>query len=1263
MKKKLFFVLPFFMAFLALVSCGSNNTANDATNNEENKAGDSDVNDVIDNGLNQNDLKNNSVMSCEPSGEYNEGIVLVKTKKFNVEMLGDLQYSSCDPLYKNSLWNKVVLKDDNTIEAVKYLSSLKVFDRVEYDYCYDNLDSIDYESLSDEYSSTAYYLDNLGIFDGWRYMKSNENIDGGSPSVVIAVIDSGVDYNHVDLRNNMWVNVNEIPNNGIDDDNNGYIDDYRGWDFVGNDNDPMDDNGHGTHVAGIISSEKNNIGTVGIAYNCKIMPLKAGGAQGGLSTSDICSAIQYAYMNGASIINMSFGGYGYSTAMKDVLNDAYYSCVSIAAAGNDATCNNPDCKQCKIPKPKAMYPAAFEHVIGVMSCDHSCINRSSFSNYDHYYCSKQEYDVYAPGEAIMSTYPNNRYCSMSGTSMASPVVAGVAALLRSYYSDRNTYSTKFIAAQIVGTGNKKIGSYRVVNIHDAFNSIPKPELFFKDYIIFDSKNIESSNNGDGLLDAGELVHLGIDTFNILGVAKNIKIKLSADENDGHTDEEYISIINNEISISNIGTYSTGTGGNIYDDGNLIDYENYFTLRISENCPHHLNKYFNVSYEYQNGLDENDKTIYKKVFEVAFFLEVSNCEVLSGSLYNDLTLTKDKKYIIKDRFIIENTAKLTIEEGVNIEILSGGYITSYGTIEALGTADNHINIWTDGWSYYNKLYGNTDLYYVDFKKVILQKVNFNNDNIHNIDHCWFTCADSSSDKSLECINTNITNSFVYNLTISSNSQDIEISGNKIGGLEYKGGSYKCNIFNNFIGGIHFSYCNDSNCDIYNNVIHYVSSEKTYVGENFHMNRFTFSRENYDGERDMYGNFYVNVFSDDDETGDYSLCWPHITSIQILNENDEEIYVVGSENVKFVVEFNTDMDMDEDFYLFFGSKEPYSDYRVTGNFVSATRWEGSYKVTSKIEGGQNLITLRNVEIYSISGKKFINSFGEPWYWSWYAYDDLVKKEFTIDMTNALSMTLLASVTTDGVNLTWVQDDYDTLMGYNIYRSETKDGNYTKINNVIIPSNENTFLDENAEPGKSYWYTFTVVLSDFSESAPAGKVFATMLDTEKPNLYHTPVNQGYLNNNLVIYCTASDNVGITSVILYYRTKGETTWKQLTMLKQNDKYSATIFGSELSLEGLEYYIVASDGVNTINKGNEESPYSVLIKDSSALAMYGDVDGDGIITTKDALMIIKAINGDLILTDDQFKRADLNKDNTLSSVEALRILQYINGNVITLEM
>ena len=121
--------------------------------------------------------------------------------------------------------------------------------------------------------------------------------------------------------------------------------------------------------------------------------------------------------------------------------------------------------------------------------------------------------------------------------------------------------------------------------------------------------------------------------------------------------------------------------------------------------------------------------------------------------------------------------------------------------------------------------------------------------------------------------------------------------------------------------------------------------------------------------------------------------------------------------------------------------------------------------------------------------------------------------------------------------------------------------------------------------------------------------------------------------------------------------------MLKQNDKYSGTILGSELTLDGLEYYIEASDGNNNVFRGTAENPYSVVIKDDSAIMRVGDVDFDGIIDTKDALMIMQAINGDRILTDDQFKRADLNGNGILESIEALRIIQYVNGKVPTLEM
>jgi hypothetical protein len=143
----------------------------------------------------------------------------------------------------------------------------------------------------------------------------------------------------------------------------------------------------------------------------------------------------------------------------------------------------------------------------------------------------------------------------------------------------------------------------------------------------------------------------------------------------------------------------------------------------------------------------------------------------------------------------------------------------------------------------------------------------------------------------------------------------------------------------------------------------------------------------------------------------------------------------------------------------------------------------------------------------------------------------------------------------------------------------------------------------------------------------------------------------------------VAISTVTLYYRAVGATEWKALNMAKQSDKYSATIFGSDVTLAGLEYYIVASDGRNTINKGSADAPYTVVVKDASTLSRKGDVDGDGVVTAKDALMLMRCLEGSLILSDDEFKRADLNGDGVLSAAEALRILQYVNGKVNTLEM
>lgn len=252
--------------------------------------------------------------------------------------------------------------------------------------------------------------------------------DGGR-GVVIAVIDTGVDYTHEDLADNIWQNPYEIPSNNIDDDGNGYIDDVMGWDFVdrlsgnpdedyeGQDNDPLDRHGHGTHVAGIIAAVANNgKGVAGVAYNSRIMAVRAAymdqSGEGILESADAAQAILYAAENGADIINISWGDYVESAIIRDAIAFASSRGIIISAsAGNDSTGSR-------------IYPAALDNpaIIAVSATDRHN-NRATFSNYGNWI------HVSAPGKDIYSTKPGNTYGYLSGTSMATPHVSGLAALI------------------------------------------------------------------------------------------------------------------------------------------------------------------------------------------------------------------------------------------------------------------------------------------------------------------------------------------------------------------------------------------------------------------------------------------------------------------------------------------------------------------------------------------------------------------------------------------------------------------------------------------------------------------------------------------------------------------------------------------------------------------------------------------------------------------------------------------------------------------
>lgn len=1131
----------------------------------------------------------------------------------------------------------------------------------EPDFVWEKTDTTTVAATDEEINAETHFpcMDVTGV---WKDCFDPAKKEAPGKGTVVAVIDTGVDYTHKDLADNIWVNEGEILGNGIDDDGNGYVDDVYGVDFVDGDSDPMDEHGHGTHVAGIIAMTPGNGGGVGVAYGAKIMCVRAGQANGSFASSDIAKAIKYAADNGADVINMSFGGTGRSYLVESALQDAFPSCVLVAAAGNDGLPTT-DAKSAGYLLNEDIYPAGYKYVLGVMATDNNK-SLASFSNWDYLEGQNCEYEMAAPGVNIYSTLPGNRYACWSGTSMATPNVAAAAAILRSKYTDKSKYSSRYIMGQLCSATTSSVGfiapkgdfhSYPVLNIRDSLTKQAQPELSLDEVYTLDYQDVSSLNNGDGIAQPGETIDMGIAVWNRWGAATDITVKVDADSVAG-IPNKYVEFINDEIKLSDVGTFASVNNGFTYTDEKLTGISNPIRFKIKEGTPNDIQITFNISITAKNGLDERDDNLYSS--SASYTLTVQNGVALSGIINEDMTLTNDKLWILENNVLIPEGVTVTVEPGTRIQFWSADpnnkygananvYLQVEGRFIAEGTEEQLIEMYP-GKGFEDKAVTITGTgSYIDFKDsglvdddydkkyASLKYVNIYNAtyyasdpyslsagkpfNVTIIDHCNFTYSYSFRYGVLFA--KSIANSHFSNMSMKSrNSYGIcaydittTLFDNYDNQRVYPYDRFEKNVALNYHGkkddepsiivGASDKYnplfannaiLNSFYLNNYDNIraIGSFDASKDYNGRTTYdisgnywgtTNPDLVKVQCYDADWDVSRNDLIQepYLTLDDDMSDI---YPFVTEAYLTDKDGNRIdKVSGAQTVKMHVKFNRDMASDIQPMVTYGGSEPYTDFAVSGDWANAREWVSEFKIDPYIDLGTMYIRVKGA---AAADDKWLVT-GTDW----------GRFKFEITNSSAQSMSLTGEGQLGKNFLSWMQDDYDTLAGYNIYRATKYDAdkkpekqNFTRVNKSVLNADELSFIDENVRAGTDYYYYFTVVDTDLNESKASNVISCCPLEGEPPVIVHTPVKTLTPDKAIAITADITDNVKVAGATLYYKNKSADSWKSVDMRNTTGSvYKATIAAYEVTDEEILYYITATDGANVVYCGTADEPNVIV--------------------------------------------------------------------------
>lgn len=482
------------------------------------------------------------------------------------------------------------------------------------------------------------------------------NHTSGDSTQVIAILDSGVDYNHPDLAANTWVNHAEVNGiEGYDDDGNGYVDDFHGWDFINADNAPLDDNLHGTHVAGIAAAVTDNeIGIAGACWNAQIMPIKVFQSTGVGNASTIAEGISYAANNGATVLNMSFGSYAESSLMLSALENAYATAALVASAGNNGIKIGP-CLTCA-----PHYPSAYSFVLGVE--DYPAGTPFAYTNWDQdgpvftQYANLLNYEVTTPGTGILSTVPNGGYASVTGTSMSAPLMSACVALYQELKPDD---SKELMFGSFINTADADY-----VNLLACIETEPTPQLqvlsaTFRDTI--------AGQNGNGYTESGEIIEILPLIKNYWGPTDDVRVGIAFAQ---YEDTSKADILVSEAQLGSVSAYAT-----------LQNLDGGLQIQLDESVNNNVDIRFDVSV--WSGPD----SAYLSTEEVV--VNVKNRILLSGLMSEDFTMESGKEYLIVDNFAMGSGTHLTIEPGVKVYFSDNKSMVINGTISALGAQESRI----------------------------------------------------------------------------------------------------------------------------------------------------------------------------------------------------------------------------------------------------------------------------------------------------------------------------------------------------------------------------------------------------------------------------------------------------------------------------------------------------------------------------------------------------------------------------------------------